>query len=179
MFFPAELMGAHVGPKDCHITGRSISMAARAGVALFGDMGIEANLLDMDAKEKAELAAAVALHKQHRQLIHSGDLVRLDTQQFENSFGVVAANRQEALFSYALLASSPSTTAGRLRFRGLDADKLYRVNIIWPLQPSSSSASIVDVINGSVISGDALSNAGLQLPIMQPETLLIFHLQQS
>ena len=179
MFFPAELMGAHVGPKDCHITGRSISMATRAGVALFGDMGIEANLLDMDAEEKAELAAAVALHKQHRQLIHSGDLVRLDTQQFENSFGVVAANRQEALFSYALLASSPNTTAGRLRFRGLDADKLYRVNIIWPLQPSSSSASIVDVINGSVISGDALCNAGLQLPIMQPETLLIFHLQQS
>ena len=55
MFFPAELMGAHVGPKDCHITGRSISMATRAGVALFGDMGIEANLLDMDAEEKAEL----------------------------------------------------------------------------------------------------------------------------
>jgi len=179
MFFPAELMGAHVGPKDCHITGRSISMATRAGVAMFGDMGIEANLLDMDAEEKAELAAAVALHKQHRQLIHRGDLVRLETQQFENSFGVVAANREEALFSYGLLASSPNTAPGRLHFRGLDADQLYRVNIIWPLQPSSSSASILEIINGSVISGDALKNAGLQLPIMQPETLLIFHLQQS
>jgi alpha-galactosidase len=66
-----------------------------------------------------------------------------------------------------------------LHFRGLDADQLYRVNIIWPLQPSSSSASILEIINGSVISGDALKNAGLQLPIMQPETLLIFHLQQS
>ena len=179
MFFPAELMGAHVGPKDCHITGRSISMATRAGVAMFGDMGIEANLLEMDADEKAELTAAVALHKQHRQLIHTGDLVRLDTQQFENSFGIVAADRQEALFSYALLASSPNTTTGRLHFRGLDANRLYTVNIIWPLQPSSSSASILDIINGSVISGDGLINAGLQLPIMQPETLLIFHLQQS
>ncbi|MDA8787232.1 GH36 C-terminal domain-containing protein, partial [Porticoccaceae bacterium] len=119
------------------------------------------------------------LHKQHRQLIHTGDLVRLDTQQFENSFGIVAADRQEALFSYALLASSPNTTTGRLHFRGLDANRLYTVNIIWPLQPSSSSASILDIINGSVISGDGLINAGLQLPIMQPETLLIFHLQQS
>ena len=146
---------------------------------MFGDMGIEANLLEMDADEKAELTAAVALHKQHRQLIHTGDLVRLDTQQFENSFGIVAADRQEALFSYALLASSPNTTTGRLHFRGLDANRLYTVNIIWPLQPSSSSASILDIINGSVISGDGLINAGLQLPIMQPETLLIFHLQQS
>ncbi|MGB1868719.1 MAG: alpha-galactosidase [Porticoccaceae bacterium] len=179
IFFPAELMGAHVGPADCHITGRSLSMATRAGVALFGDMGIEANVLEMDGDEKAELAAAVALHKQHRPLIHGGDLVRLDTQPFENSFGLVAADRREALFSYALLASSPGTTAGRLRFRGLDVDKLYRVNIIWPLEPSSSSASILDIINDSVISGDALINAGLQLPILQPETLLIFHLQQS
>ncbi|MGB0669612.1 MAG: GH36 C-terminal domain-containing protein, partial [Porticoccaceae bacterium] len=166
-------------PADCHITGRSLSMATRAGVALFGDMGIEANVLEMDGDEKAELAAAVALHKQHRPLIHGGDLVRLDTQPFENSFGLVAADRREALFSYALLASSPGTTAGRLRFRGLDVDKLYRVNIIWPLEPSSSSASILDIINDSVISGDALINAGLQLPILQPETLLIFHLQQS
>ena len=179
MFFPAEFMGAHVGPKDCHITGRSISMATRAGVALFGDMGIEANLLDMDEDEKAELTAAVALHKQHRQLIHSGELVRLDTQDFENSFGIVAEDREEALFSYTLLASSPNTHAGRLHFSGLNPDRLYTVDIIWPLKPSSSSPSILDRINGAVISGDALIHAGLQLPIMQPETLLVFHLQQS
>ena len=179
MFFPAEFMGAHVGPKDCHITGRSISMATRAGVALFGDMGIEANLLDMDEDEKAELTAAVALHKQHRQLIHSGELVRLDTQDFENSFGIVAEDREEALFSYTLLASSPNTHAGRLHFSGLNPDRLYTVDIIWPLKPSSSSPSILDRINGAVISGDALIHAGLQLPIMQPETLLVFHLQQN
>ena len=154
-------------------------MATRAGVALFGDMGIEANLLDMDKDEKAELTAAVALHKQHRQLIHSGELVRLDTQDFENSFGIVAEDREEALFSYTLLASSPNTHAGRLHFSGLNPDRLYTVDIIWPLKPSSSSPSILDRINGAVISGDALIHAGLQLPIMQPETLLVFHLQQN
>ncbi|MDG1312352.1 MAG: alpha-galactosidase [Porticoccaceae bacterium] len=177
MFFPAEFMGAHVGPKDCHITGRSISMATRAGVALFGDMGIEANLLEMEDEEKSELATAVALHKQHRELIHAGDLVRLDTSEYENSFGIVAANQQEALFSYALL-NSPSTSAmGRLRLCGLDANRLYTLSIIWPSAQSSTSSSIIDVINGSVVSGDALMNFGLQLPIMQPTSLLILHLQ--
>ena len=48
---------------------------------------------------------------------------------------------------------------------------------IWPTTPSSASSSIVDVINGSVVSGDALMNFGLQLPIMQPTSLLIFHLR--
>ncbi len=177
MFFPAEFMGAHVGPKDCHITGRIISMTTRAGVALFGDMGIEANLLEMDDKEKQVLTSAVSLHKQHRQLIHNGDLVRLDTSERENSFGIIAANQQEALFSYALLHSPATTTLGRLRLRGLEANTLYTVTIIWPTAPSSASSSIVDVINGSVVSGDALMNFGLQLPIMQPTSLLIFHLR--
>ena len=169
-------MGAHVGPRDCHITGRSISMATRAGVALFGDMGIEANLLTMDDAEKAELKAAVALHKKHRHLLHSGKLMRLDTEDYENSFGVISADKQEAIFSYGLLDGQPNSAPGRLRFPGLDASTLYTVNIIWPQQPSSYSKSILDIINGSVISGDALTKFGVQLPLMLPATLLVFHL---
>ena len=175
-FFPPEIMGAHVGPRDCHITGRSISMATRAGVALFGDMGIEANLLTMDDLEKAELKAAVALHKKHRPLLHSGKLVRLDTESYENSFGVIAADKQEALFSYGLLDSQPNSAPGRLRFPGLDASTLYTVNIIWPREPSSYSKSILDILNDSVISGDALAKFGVQLPLMLPASLLVFHL---
>ena len=175
-FFPPEIMGAHVGPRDCHITGRSISMATRAGVALFGDMGIEANLLTMDDAEKAELKAAVALHKKHRHLLHSGKLMRLDTEDYENSFGVISADKQEAIFSYGLLDGQPNSAPGCLRFPGLDASTLYTVNIIWPQQPSSYSKSILDIINGSVISGDALTKFGVQLPLMLPATLLVFHL---
>ena len=178
LFFPAELMGAHVGPKDCHITGRSINMATRAGVAMFGHMGIEANLLTMGESEKIELKAAVALHKQHRELIHSGDLVRLESGDNENSFGVISADQDEALFSYALLDSHRNSALGRLCFRGLDPEAQYAINIIWPLQPTSISTSILDVINGAVIGGDALANFGVQLPIMLPQSLLIFHLQK-
>ncbi|MDB4427866.1 alpha-galactosidase [Porticoccaceae bacterium] len=178
LFFPAEIMGAHVGPKDCHITGRSIAMATRAGVALFGHMGIEANLLTMDEAEKTELRAAVALHKQHRQLIHSGDLVRLDCAANENSFGMISTDREQGLFSYALLDSHRNSAPGRLCFRGLDPKMQYKINIIWPLKPSSISTSILDVINGAVISGDALANFGVQLPIMLPQSLLIFYFQK-
>ncbi len=177
-FFPPEFMGAHVGPYKCHITGRSISMATRAGVALFGNMGIEANLLDMSAADKSELKAAVELHKKHRQLILGSDLVRLDLHDYESGFGIISPDRQEAMFSYALLAGQPNSAPGRFRFRGLDADDQYEVNIIWPLAPRSNSTSILDVINGAVVSGDALMRIGLQLPIMNPESLLIIYLQK-
>ncbi|MDE0747065.1 MAG: alpha-galactosidase [Porticoccaceae bacterium] len=176
MFFPSEVMGAHVGPSRCHATGRVLSMDLRAGVALFGHMGIEANLLDMDAEEKQALKAAVVLHKKHRQLIHNGKLIRLDSQLGGSSFGVMAADGNEALFSYAQLDSLSNSVGGRLRFDGLDKHSLYEVSIVWPLEPSSYSKSILNVINGSIISGDALVTVGLQLPIMLPASLLIFHL---
>ncbi|MFK4979967.1 alpha-galactosidase, partial [Klebsiella pneumoniae] len=77
-FVPAELMGAHVGPLDCHITGRRIATETRVATALFGHFGVEADLLTLSAEERAVLARGIALHKAHRDLIHGGDLYRLD-----------------------------------------------------------------------------------------------------
>jgi alpha-galactosidase len=178
-FFPAEFMGAHVGPHECHISGRNISLATRAGVAMFGDMGIEANLLEFTGEEKAELKAAVALHKKHRGLIFAGNLIRFDTHDLESAFGIVSQNRREALFSYTLLKTLPQSTPGRLLFRGLKRKALYEVKIVWPLAPRSYSGSILEVIGSVPFSGDALMRAGMQLPIMEPESLLVFHLAQA
>ncbi len=177
-FFPPEFMGAHVGPYECHITGRCINMSTRAGVAMFGNMGIEANLLEMNAEEKEELTAAVALHKKHRELILGSDLVRLDLHDYESGFGIIGPDKREAMFSYALLAGIPNAAPGRFRFRGLELDAQYEINVIWPLAPKSNSTSILDVINGAILSGDALMRVGMQLPIMHPENLLIIHLQR-
>jgi alpha-galactosidase len=169
-------MGAHIGPGVCHITGRILSMETRAGVAMFGHMGIEANLLEIDDDQTETLKAGVSLHKKHRQLIHSGNLVRLNTQCNENGFGIIAQDGGEALFSYAQLDSLSNSVSGRLQFVGLDSNRFYQVSIVWPQEPTSYSTSILDVINGSVISGEALTKAGIQLPIMHPASLLVFHL---
>jgi len=176
-FFPPELMGSHVGPFECHVTGRRTSLATRAGVAMFGDMGIEANLLEFSADDLAELKAAIALHKRHRALLFSGDLVRLDRERYENGFGIVSRDKREALFSYALLESLPHSVPGRYYFRDLQPEQLYSVSVVWPLKPRSYSNSVLDVIDGVRMSGDALMNGGMQLPILRPERLLVLHLQ--
>jgi len=177
-FFPPEIMGSHVGPNTCHITGRVLTMETRAAVAMFGHMGIEADLATMTDDQLSTLQAAVALHKQYRPLLHSGGLRRLDTSSAENAFGVLASDGSEAIFSYAQLSSLPHSVGGQLRLVGLNRQSRYRIRIIWPQTLESYSESVINVIDGAVIAGDALMNMGVQLPIMNPQTLLIFHLRQ-
>ena len=124
------------------------------------------------------LQAAVALHKQYRPLLHSGGLRRLDTSSAESAFGVLASDGSEAIFSYAQLSSLPHSVGGQLHLVGLNRQSRYRIRIIWPQTLESYSESVIEVINGAIISGDVLMNVGIQLPIMNPQTLLIFHLQQ-
>jgi len=178
LFFPPEIMGAHVGPATCHATGRVLNMDMRVGVAMFGHMGIEANLLDINDEQKQTLKAGLALHKQHRKLLHGGRPVRLNMPHGQSGFGVIAADGGEAIFSYAQLDTLSHSVGARLRFSGLDEDSRYEVKIIWPLKPTSYSTSILEVIDGSVISGDGLINVGIQLPIMLPASVLIFHLSR-
>ena len=177
MFFPAHVMGAHVGPRCCHITGRTTSMAFRAGVALFGDFGVEANLLEIDDAERAELKAAIALHKKHRKLLFSGELYRLESARDETAFGVVAEDKSEALFSYALTDTAKHSTPGRVRLSGLDPDRRYSVERVWPVEPRTYSPSILDVLHQQPISGAALMSPGIQLPVLDPQSVLIWHLR--
>lgn len=168
-FFPPEILGAHVGPRDCHITGRRITMAMRAGVAMFGHMGLEMDLRELSAPEAATLAAAIALHKHHRALIHSGDVVRIDMPPSRDAFGIVAADKHEALFSYALLEGHPETLPGRLRFDGLDPDRCYRMTQIWPEDHAASRTMM----------GDALMRFGIELPLLMPQSVVVWHLSDA
>lgn len=179
-FFPLKVLGSHVGPRNCHVTRRTLSMEFRAATAIFGHMGLELNLHDETEEDLEVLKEAVALHKKHRPLLHEGDFVRLDSSDYLNMVGVIAKDRGEAIFSCAKTTGHSTTLPGRFRFAGLDAAKRYRVKLIWPrANISVTSPSIVEAAdlmgNGSVFSGEALLVHGVQLPLMYPESCLIYH----
>jgi alpha-galactosidase len=180
-FLPLEVLGGHVGPRQCHITGRTLPMAMRAATALFGHMGLELNLLTEPETELEELKAAIALYKGHRGLLHSGRFYRLDGPPHVNSIGVVSKDGREALFSHALLASEPNILPDRLRLAGLDPALEYRVRLIWPegwkaVHPPSISETLDLAGEGAVFAAEALMKLGLQLPLARPETVLLFKL---
>jgi len=181
-FLPLCVLGNHVGPKKCHITGRIFSMEFRAASAIFGHMGMELDLARESEADRATLSRAITLHKQHRELIHDGDFHRLAAPEYLSAMGCTAADRSEGLFSSALLDIHPAAAPPRLRLSGLAQDRFYRTRLVWPPRnPSLSSPSIIDAADllgeGALFSGSALMEHGLQLPLTMPDTCLIFHLR--
>ena len=185
-FLPAELMGSHAGPRDCHITHRHLSMNLRAAVTLFGHMGMEMDLRELNDDEFYLLQQAIELYKKHRQLVHSGDLFRLDLRAPMHGFGIVAQNKDEALYQYALLNEHSTSMPGSFYFNGLDTSRKYKLNIIWPLKrdgkhwPEESIFGFdtaLPTLDGMVFDGALLVNAGIQMPRLVPQSTLVFHLE--
>ncbi len=171
-FFPPEVMGAHVGPATCHITRRRLSMALRVASAMFGHMGVELDLAAANADDVAELARGIALHKQHRALIHGGRRHHLETMAGIHAFLVVGADGREALLSYTVVIEPGGIFPDRLRLAGLDPDADYRLTPVWP-QPCSDAAAMAGVYRGAL-----LMQAGLQPPRLAPATARIVHLER-
>lgn len=185
-FFPAELMGSHVGPRDCHITHRHLTMSMRASVALFGHMGMEMDLRELTDQEKVELKAMVNLYKKHRQLVHSGELYRLQLPDYANGFGIVAEDKTEALFSYSLIRGHTASLPDQMRFAGLDRETIYQMDIIWPIKsgdhwPKESIFSFktnLPLLDGQHFTGEALMQLGKQLPRLAPNSSLLYYLHK-
>ena len=176
---PPELMGSHVGPSPCHLTGRQHAMAFRAGVALWGHMGVEADIRALSEDDRSTLEAAISLHKEHRHLLHSGRYVEHEQIAQQVAWSVVSDDQSEALSAVATLHTPTAAFPKRIRFRGLDASKQYQVQVVWPQGLSEKQAGYRDQLKSQRLGGDWLQQAGLTLPIMHPESLLIFHLTEA
>jgi len=177
-FFPSEIMGAHVGPRDCHITGRRVSMDMRAAVSFFGHMGIEMDPRELTDEEIEQLKVVIALHKKHRGLIHSGELHRLNENGDSIDFGIINNDQSQAIFAYNSVNETKRTTPPKYRFVGLNPDSNYRLDLIWPTALKEYSPSVISQINGQEFTGEALMQFGMQLPVLFPQSSLIFELNK-
>ncbi len=179
-FLPPEVLGCHIGPAKCHVTGRRLSMEMRAATALMGHMGLELNLLTERAADLDVLKNAINLHKKHRALLHDGDLYRLESAPQLIASGVIARDKSEAIYSVAYVASDAKVLPGRLKFEGLDPLRSYRLQLIWPtFWQAIKGPSAIETRDlngeGGIFSGAALMHGGLQLPHAFPETCLLFY----
>lgn len=183
MFLPPELVGAHVGAPTAHTTGRTHTLAFRAVTALFGHMGVEWNLLAADEQSLQQLREMILLHQRFRPLLHGGDSVRFDPlssgdEPTAHAHGVYATDRSEALVAVVQLRTGISLTPPVLRLPGLDPDRRYRVTSLdLPRQsPSMGRRQPRWVSAGVTLTGLQLERHGLQLPSMNPESVLLLHL---
>jgi alpha-galactosidase len=148
----------------------------RAAVSFFGHMGMEMDPRELTDHEKARLKTIIALHKKHRDLIHSGKLERLESDGNSTDFGIVSHDKTQALYAYNSVTETKRTAPKKYHFKGIDETKSYRLNMIWPTDLKEYSESVLSKVENQVFTGQALSQFGMQLPIQFPQSALIFEL---
>ena len=129
IFFPPEVMGSHVGAAASHTTARTASLDLRAMTALGGHMGIEADLRAFTPEERAQLAAAIALHKTLRADLHAGRTLRLEHPDCLAFANVGAAS---VLVSAAQVETSKAAALAPLRVVGLEPEADYEITMLNP-----------------------------------------------
>lgn len=194
-----ELMGSHIASGRSHTTNRNHDLNFRAATAVFGHLGIEWDLADASERALSELRAWLDFYKQHRGLLLGGDLVRMD-EPGDGVFvhGVVAPDRSAAIMAFVLVSFPLADPAPRLRFRGLDPQRRYRIRPClvgaapagfvappWfgaepePVDPAHPYPALQEAASypGMVITGAALEAVGVQPPRMSPDQVTLFTIE--
>lgn len=177
---PPELLGSHIGPTQSHTTGRVHSLSFRALTALFGHAGLEWDVTETTVEERRHLAEWSAYYRQHRALLHSGRVVRVE-QPDDASYvhGVVSHDRAEAIFAYVQLAAPGASNPPRFRMPGLDPQASYRVTMAEPAGAATANQRAVPAwLDGVVLTGSALAEVGLRPPILTPENAILIELER-
>jgi alpha-galactosidase len=169
VFFPPEVMGAHVGAAASHTTGRRSSLTMRAMTALFGHMGIEADVRDFSEVDRRRLAEAIALHKRLRPLLHQGRTLRLELAD-PAAVAFIVVGEDEAAVSLAQLDTPAQALPSPLRLPGLVAEARYRVTL---LNPSRRLAGTPVTTRGAL-----LARIGLPAPALRAGEIAVFHVER-
>lgn len=182
-FFPPEIMGAHVGHKRAHLTGRDTNLHTRAIVALQGQYGFEIDARVLDAQDIESLSHYTQLYKQHRSWLNNALYWQLPTTDKNlMASGQVASDNSEAFFSIVLCDSLRLTRPGCQRLRGLEPQHNYTVSLascnLEQLEPFNRTLPAW-CSNAFVSTGELLMKIGLPLPVMPPQSALLVHCKKT
>jgi alpha-galactosidase len=161
--YPLSSMAAHVAAVPNHQTGRITPLATRAAVAFFGVFGYELDPTTLTPDDRRAIADQVAFYKANRELFQRGRFVRLRSPFEEGgnqtAWMSVAPDASRAVVGFYQVLNRPVPADDRLRLRGLDPGKVYRVSG-WP---DDGGVDPLYRDNAGMRGGDELMGIGLSL----------------
>jgi alpha-galactosidase len=176
--FPPEVLGAHVGPAPAHATGRSQGIDFRCAVACFGHLGVEADLLAMAPDERTALAGWIAFHKRWRPVLHGGT-----AHQGTTASGLhwrLARTPDRAVLAVLTVVPPDHPCEPPLRLPPLAGGGRWRIRLARQAGQARARAEAgspwIAALQGPGVTagGDELARSGLPVPVMNPESALIF-----
>jgi alpha-galactosidase len=179
LVLPPELVGAHVGPSPSHSSGRRTALSYRMATALQGSAGFEWDIMGCTEEELDAITAFAGLYKELRELLHTGTVVHPDVlDPALRVRGVVAANRDEAVFTISTVASIEEALTERLRLDGLDPERRYTLRLRDEIGAAQWGWVTPAWVSKTplVVPGRVLTEVGLQLPTLWPVQSLVLHL---
>ena len=181
--YPPEIMGAHVGHKAAHLTGRETPLHTRAIVALQGQYGFEIDARKLDEQERLALAYYTELYKTHREWLSQSRYYRLDMS--DDSLWAstqVADDGNISLTTVIASAAHPHSRSGYVKLAGLEAQTRYVVTLASNNKDDikTFSRSLPEWIDKPAsTTGELLMRIGLPLPVLPPQSALLIFCRRS
>jgi alpha-galactosidase len=175
LFLPACITGSHVGPRTSHTSGRVLPTAFRAWVAAQRHMGFEMDLRELTEAEAAVLTRVTTWWKANRDWMMAGTIHRLDSADPAVTAEVQVARDGSRFVMFAGQAETSVQTLPRpLRLTGLDPAARYRVALKNPEDAAKQSRGSNALKSAALeLSGAALMQQGLMLPVAWPATMWV------
>ncbi|WP_371782311.1 alpha-galactosidase [Streptosporangium subroseum] len=181
LLVPPEMQGTHIGAGESHTTHRTHPLDYRAEKALWGHLGVEVNLLTADDETLAVLARWIAFHKEHRELLHSGEVVHAELADAAFRLeGVVAGDRGEALYAFSVVERPSTWPPGRIRLPGLDDERDYTVHAVHPgSAPAAGTVLPPWQRDGVTLPGRVLRLVGVEAPSLDVDRSVLLRVVSS
>jgi alpha-galactosidase len=172
LFFPPEILGAHVSASPNHQTHRSASLDFRALVAFAYHFGIELDPTKLTDEERACLQGWIALHKRLRPVTHEGRQFHLEPIDGRYAWG--ASDNQTIVLVMAQGPQMMGEQPPPLRLpAGLAGGGEWRIATCTPATPDfvRVSAAQRKFLGGeTAVSAAMLTASGLPLPMLRPQS---------
>ena len=172
-FFPSNAMAQHIAHSPYWNTGRTSPIKYRTDVAMSGRLGIELQPANMTPEEREQTKRAVSDYKKIRDVVQLGNLYRLVSPYDENLSSFLYTNDAKdrvVLFAHRVKYLY-NMVIPRVHLAGLDASKNYRIREI--------NVKVNDkpcYLDGKVVSGKLLMEAGLNIPLEKDYASRVFEL---
>ncbi|MEO1137205.1 MAG: alpha-galactosidase [Pseudomonadota bacterium] len=128
LFYPLEMLGAHVGSSPNHWSRRDLPMAFRCLTALFGHFGVELDPGALNEMERSILKRAIELYKEHRSLISEGALLRFDNDDPALDVqAILAPDKKSALLRVMRCAEPDRQALAPVRLPGFESGRRWHI----------------------------------------------------